>query len=435
MARDAMGYALSALNHLAGSRVLDRLGMRRTAESIGYYLSRSSFSAISTGARQFRSLNPLKRAQRLHAPGRTTDLFDLNISDEQRMIRESVQDFATEVLRESAEDADAAQCTAPETLDQASELGLMLFAVPEALGGAATERSPVTSMLLAEDLAYGDMGQAAAILAPMSVANVLTQWGSAHQQGTYLVAFAGDTPPIASIAVAEPTPLFDPQQPACTATRQGDCYVLNGTKALVPMAAQAELLLVAAMTEEGPGVFIVEGGSRGLGVGAEQIMGLRASGSGRVHLDGVRVPAGNRLDAGDFDYRAFVDLGTLAWCSLAIGTCQAVLDYVIPYANERTAFGEPISHRQGVAFMISDMATELDAMRMLTWRAVCRAEQGHPFRREAHLARTLVKDKAMGIGTNGVQILGGHGYTHEYPVERWYRDLRAIGIAFGGLHL
>ncbi len=435
MARDAMGYALSALNHLAGSELLDRLGMRRTAQNLSYYLTRSGFSAISTSARSFRNLNPLKRPQRLHAPGETHDLFDLNITDEQRMIRDSVQDFAAEVLRAQAESADAGRTTAAGTLEQAAELGLTLFSVPEALGGAATERSPVTSMLVAEHLAHGDMGQAVAILAPMSVANALTQWGTAHQQGTYLAEFAGDNPPNAAIAVAEPAPLFDPLTPACTATRHGKDYVLRGTKSLVPLVAESELFLVAAMTDDGPGVFIVEAGSGGLRVEPEPAMGIRASGQGRLTLEGVQVPAANRLSAGDFDYRAFVDLGTLAWCSLAIGTCQAVLDYVIPYANERKAFGEPISHRQGVAFMISDMAIELDAMRMLTWRAVCRAEQGLSFRREAHLARTLVKDKAMGIGTQGVQVLGGHGYTHEYPVERWYRDLRATGIAFGGLHL
>lgn len=435
MARDAMGYVLSALNHLAGSQWLDRLGMRRTVENLSFHVSRSGFSAISTGARHFHSLNPLKRAQRLQAPGETRDRFDLNITDEQRMIRDSVQAFAHEVLRANGESADAARLTDTTTLARASELGLMPFAVPEALGGAATQRSPVTSMLVAEDLARGDMGQAIAILAPVSVANALTQWGTAHQQGTYLVAFAGETPPVASIAVAEPTPLFDPLQPACTATRQGNRYILNGTKSLVPLAERAELVLVAAMAEEGLGVFIVETANKGVCVAQEPTMGVRGGGLGRIHLDGVRVPAGNRLDAGDFDYRAFVDLGTLAWCSLAIGTSQAVLDYVIPYANERSAFGEPISHRQGVAFMISEMATELDAMRMLTYRAVCRAEQGLSFRREVHLARTLVKDKAMTIGTHGVQVLGGHGYTHEYPVERWYRDLRAPGITFGGLHL
>ncbi|HAM74414.1 MAG TPA: butyryl-CoA dehydrogenase, partial [Alcanivorax sp.] len=160
-----------------------------------------------------------------------------------------------------------------------------------------------------------------------------------------------------------------------------------------------------------------------------------ASGQRPLLLDKVRVPDPNRLGDDDFNYREFIDLGTLAWCALAIGTAQAVLDYVVPYCNERKAFGEPISHRQAVAFMVADIAIELDAMRMLTYRAVCRAEQGKPFQRETHLARTLVKDKAMQIGTDGVQLLGGHGFTHEYPVERWYRDLRAIGVVFGGLHL
>ncbi len=164
-------------------------------------------------------------------------------------------------------------------------------------------------------------------------------------------------------------------------------------------------------------------------------MGVRAAGMRPLQLDNVQVPEANRLSAEDFDYREFVDLGTLAWCSLALGTGQAMLDYVIPYVNEREAFGEPISHRQSVAFMVANIAMELDSMRILTRRAVSRAESGLPFHRETHLARTLVKDKAMQIGTDGVQLLGGHGYTQEYPVERWYRDMRALGVMFGGLHL
>ena len=220
-----------------------------------------------------------------------------------------------------------------------------------------------------------------------------------------------------------------------TATRDGDDWLLSGEKSLVPLAAEAELFLVAAETGDGPAVFIVEGGSDGLSAGDDPAMGIRASGQRPLLLDKVRVPDANRLGDDDFNYREFVDLGTLAWCALAIGTAQAVLDYVVPYCNERKAFGEPISHRQAVAFMVADIAIELDAMRMLTYRAVCRAEQGKPFQRETHLARTLVKDKAMQIGTDGVQLLGGHGFTHEYPVERWYRDLRAIGVVFGGLHL
>ncbi|KGD66650.1 acyl-CoA dehydrogenase [Alcanivorax nanhaiticus] len=435
MAKDAVGYALTALNRLASSEVLDKMGMRKSVERLAYTLTKSGFQVITTTARTFKSSKPGSKPERLNAPGHTRDLFDLGITDEQQMIRDSVQAFASEVLREQAEHADAAQKTSDEVLAQAQELGLNFFAVPEALGGAATERSTVTSMLVAEDLACGDMGQAVAILAPMGVANALTQWGTALQQDKYLSSFAEENPPKATIAVCEPRPLFDPMELQTTARKNGDTYVINGEKSLVPLAGEAELFLVAAQAEDGPAVFIIEGGSEGFTVGEDPSMGVRASAQRPLTLDNVRVPAENRLGNGDFDYRAFVDLGTLAWCALAIGTCQSVLDYVGPYCNERTAFGEPISHRQSVAFMIADMAIELDAMRMLTYRAVCRAEQGKSFQRETHLARTLVKDKAMKIGTDGVQLLGGHGFTKEYPVERWYRDLRAVGVAFGGLHL
>uniref|UniRef100_UPI001292F5A6 acyl-CoA dehydrogenase family protein n=1 Tax=Acinetobacter baumannii TaxID=470 RepID=UPI001292F5A6 len=134
------------------------------------------------------------------------------------------------------------------------------------------------------------------------------------------------------------------------------------------------------------------------------------------------------------DYTAFLDLGNLMWCAMAVGICEAVKAYCIKYANERTAFGEPISHRQSVAFMIADMAIEIDAMRMLILNAASLAEAGKPFHREAYLARILCAEKSMKIGTDGVQILGGHGFTKEHPVERWYRDLRATAILHSGLH-
>ncbi|MDF1781754.1 MAG: acyl-CoA dehydrogenase family protein [Alcanivoracaceae bacterium] len=435
MAKDAVGYALSALNKMAGSNVLDKIGLRKLVERIAYTLTRTGFQVITTTARTFKSTQKLDKPQRLNAPGYTTDLFDLNITDEQQMIRDSVKSFASEVLRVSAEKADSGHATSAETLAAAQELGLNYFAVPETLGGAAAERSDVTTMLVAEDLAWGDMGQAIAILAPMSVANALTRWGSAEQQAKYLPAFTSENPPAATIAVAEPRVLFDPMQLHTTAVKQGDSWVLNGSKSLVPVAAEAELFLVAAQTDNGPAVFIIEGGTEGLVCGDDPGMGVRAAAMRPLTLTNVKVPAANKLGVDDFDYRAFIDLGTIAWCALAVGTCQAVLEYVIPYCNERIAFGEPISHRQAVAFMIADMAIELDGMRLLTWRAASRAEQGKSFQREAHLARTLVKEKAMKIGTDGVQLLGGHGFTHEYPVERWYRDLRIIAVAFGGLHL
>ena len=160
----------------------------------------------------------------------------------------------------------------------------------------------------------------------------------------------------------------------------------------------------------------------------------RAAATARLHLGDVRVPAAALLGGAAAEvYRECIALSRIAWSALATGTAQAALDYVIPYCNDRHAFGEPISHRQGVAFMIADIAVELEGMRLLTWRAASRAEHGLPFAREAYLARLLCADKGMLIGTNGVQLLGGHGFTKEHPVERWYRDLRAIAIMEGAV--
>ncbi|EQD81392.1 hypothetical protein N599_36475, partial [Saccharopolyspora erythraea D] len=163
---------------------------------------------------------------------------------------------------------------------------------------------------------------------------------------------------------------------------------------------------------------------------AEPSMGLRGAAMGRVVLDGVHLPATALLGERE-SYVECVRSARIAWCALAVGTGQAVLDYVIPYVNDRVAFGEPISHRQGVAFRVADIATELEGMRLATYRAASRAEQGLPHARETALARRLCAAKGMAIGSDGVQLLGGHGFVKEHPVERWYRDLRAIGVAEG----
>lgn len=163
-------------------------------------------------------------------------------------------------------------------------------------------------------------------------------------------------------------------------------------------------------------------------------MGIRGAALGRLNLNNVAVPAAGLLGedaAGESDYSEAVALARLGWASLAVGTGQAVLDYVIPYVKQREAFGEPIARRQAVAFMCANIAIELDGLRLVTLRGASRAEQGLPFIREAALARKLATDKGMQIGLDGVQLLGGHGFTKEHPVERWYRNLRAIGVAEG----
>ncbi len=196
----------------------------------------------------------------------------------------------------------------------------------------------------------------------------------------------------------------------------------------------AELYLVAAKLNGQLRVFIVEAGTQGLGWLDDPAMGLKAAQTGTLVLDQVQLPPSALLGDTDFDYQAFIDLGVLHWCAMAVGCCQAVLGYVVPYVNAREAFGEPVSHRQGVAFMVANMGIELESMRLLLWRAASLVEQGLDFHKEAFLARHLCAERAMEIGTNGVQLLGGHGYVKEHPVERWYRDLRAMAIIHG-LHL
>jgi hypothetical protein len=206
---------------------------------------------------------------------------------------------------------------------------------------------------------------------------------------------------------------------------------------MVPRAADGELFVVAAELDgEGPALFLVEGKAKGLSIEPEPGMGIRAAATGRLLLEDVRLSGDALLGDGDPDvYRDCVALGRLGWCALAIGTGQAVLDYVKGYVNERVAFGEPISNRQAVAFMVANIAIELDGLRLTTYRAAGQVDAGAEFAKEVALARSLCARHGMQIGSDGVQLLGGHGYTKEHPVERWYRDLRAAGLMEGALVL
>lgn len=429
-----MGAGLKLLNRFAGSTVVDKLGLRKPSEALLFQSSRAGFTTVATAAKLFGAAGKLLKPARL--PKRTSsDLFDLAPSEEQQMLREAVAAFADEQLRAAAQQADSNCATPPELLKAASELGITLMSLPEELDGAGQERSAVTNVLVAEALAHGDLGLAVAILAPAAVANALVLWGDAEQQSRYLPALAGEQAPAAALAVQEPHALFDPFALRTTARLDRDGgWVLDGLKSLVPRAAECALFLVAARIEEDrrTGLFLIEAGSKGLSVSPEPAMGLRAAATGQLKLRGVKVPAGALLAGGDATvYSDCIALARLGWCALASGCAQAVLDYLIPYVNGRIAFGEPISHRQAVAFTVANVAIELEGLRLLTLRAASRAERGDSFIQETALARRLAADKGAQIGSEAVQMLGGHGFTKEYPVERWYRDLRAAGFMEG----
>jgi alkylation response protein AidB-like acyl-CoA dehydrogenase len=433
LAEQAMGSGLRALNRLAGLEIVDRLGLREPTERLVYRATRNGFQAANAAGRTFAAAQRLSKPARQPRP-RPADLFDFTPDDEQAMIREAFGGFAAERLRKAAQQADA-ECAAPdELLTQAAELGITALGVPEELGGAFSERSAVTSALVAEALAQGDMGLAVAALAPAAVSTAIGLWGDGEQQSTYLPEFTGENPPAAALALLEPRPLFDPFELGTTARRDGDGFVLEGEKSLVPRASAAELFVIAAALEGSPALFIVEAKADGLLVEAEPAMGIRAAATGRLRLDGVRLPGGALLGGADpATYAECVRLGRLGWCALTVGTAQAVVDHVKSYVNERVAFGEPISHRQAVAFTVADTALELEGMRLVTFRAAGLADRGEDFSREVAVAHRLCAAKGMKIGSDGVQMLGGHGYVKEYPEERWYRDLRAAGLMEGAL--
>ncbi|MBA4109191.1 MAG: butyryl-CoA dehydrogenase [Leptothrix sp. (in: Bacteria)] len=425
---------LRTLSRMAGSTKLDALKLRKPTEQVLYHGTKAGFKAVTAANRAFKSVKNLGSPQRLSKRG-TGDLFDLAPTDEQQMLQEAARTFAMEQLREAAGKADMAYAAPPELLAQCAELGITSLGIPESLGGMGTERSAVTNVLIAEAMAEGDMGLAFAALAPSAVSTALVLWGNAEQQADYLGAFTGENVPPAALAIQEPTPLFDPFELKTRAVAQGGAYVINGVKSMVPLAATAELFIVAAHIEgKGPALFLIESSTTGLSIEEDRAMGLRAAGTARLKLDAVSVPAKALLAEGAAEvYRECIQLSRLAWCALATGCAQGVLDFIVPYVNERQAFGEPISHRQSVAFAVSNMSIELNAMRLLTWRAASLVDADVDFFEAAALARRLCTDKGMQIGSDGVQLLGGHGFVTEYPVERWYRDLRAVGVMEGGL--
>jgi hypothetical protein len=439
LAERGMAAGLRALNRVASSSALDRLGLRDQAVRAVGGAGRNGTRVVTSAGRTFAAAQ-----QRLTSPARQRsgaqprrDLFDLTPTEEQQLLRDSVGEFSAERIRPAASAADDATATPPELLTQATELGLTMVGVPEQLGGVVDERSATTSVLIAEALARGDMGIAVACLAPAAVSTAIALWGDAEQQSRYLPPFVSDDVPAASLALMEPRPLADPMAPAATAVKAPDGgYVLDGAKSLVPRAADAELFVIGArLGDRGPALFVVEAGAEGLSVVPDPGMGVRAAATGRIELRDVRLPASALLggDGAQVAYGDCVALSRLGWCAVALGTGRAVLDYVSAYVRDRRAFGEPIADRQAVAFAVANIAIELEGLRLATLRAAARVDGGLEFHREVALARRLCAVHGMAIGSDGVQLLGGHGYVKEHPVERWYRDLRAAGMLEGGL--
>ncbi|HRP70552.1 MAG TPA: acyl-CoA dehydrogenase, partial [Turneriella sp.] len=299
-------------------------------------------------------------------------------------------------------------------------------------------RNPMTGPLIAEKLGQGDYALALRILSSISFVNLLNDYGSALQRSAFLPLFTGDKYMQASLAIMEPQLRFDIHKLKTTAERSHSGYWLNGEKTMVVAAKDADVFLIFAdLTGVGIHPFIVEKNTEGVIIEEERHMGLLAASMAKVKLQNVHVPKEALLGESEssFDLEKFIDASRIALGALTVGTMKSAIDYAITYCNQRVAFGEPITNRQAVAFMLADMATEYEALRLMVYRAAALFEQGKDCRRAAYLADVFSAQYSMRIATDAVQLLGGHGYTREHPVEMWYRHLRASAILRGTISL
>jgi alkylation response protein AidB-like acyl-CoA dehydrogenase len=356
-------------------------------------------------------------------------------TEEQETAREAMREFARDVIRPIARDCDEEARVADDVLEQFWQLGLTSTQIPAAYGGAGEENSPVMNALIVEELAHGDATLAMAALAPSLFVRPVVEQGTDAQKKKYLPLFTADRFHGASLAWIERGPVFDPRDLRTEAARRKDAWVLNGEKRFVPLADRASHFLVVARLAgtQDLAAFIVERSAPGLSLeGPERNLGLRALGTATLRLDGVEVAAADRLgrDAG-LDAARLVNLTRTALGAVMVGLSRAVLEYALPYAKDRVAFGEPIAQKQAIAFMLSDMRVETDATRLLVWKAASELEGGADATRAAKFARSYAAEQCMKIADNGVQVLGGHGFVRDHPAEMWYRNARTLGVLEG----
>ncbi|MEJ5224528.1 MAG: acyl-CoA dehydrogenase family protein [Anaerolineales bacterium] len=356
-------------------------------------------------------------------------MYGFTPTEEQQMLIDTVVRYAKNDLRAAGHDAEEAKSLPSKLVSKGWELGILQASVPEAYGGFG-ERSAVTGVLAAEELAYGNLAGALAVMTPGLFVTPILLAGSEEQKQQWIPpVIEGDWLPYTA-ALIEPTFDFDPNALQTTAVRDGDSFVLNGIKTYIPFAAEAVAMVVYASLDGVTKGFVVEKDSGGLSVSERiKLMSLNALPLHEVRLENVRVPAANLL-AGDFEPVLAAMRVTNA--ALAVGVARASFEYARDYAKEREAFGVKIAQKQAIAFMLAEMATEIEAMRLLTWEAAWKLDTGKEDAAvAAYLAATGAADMAMMVTDRGVQILGGHGYIRDHPVEMWMREGRGFATFTG----
>lgn len=352
-------------------------------------------------------------------------MIDFEPSDEQALIIETVRQFAENEIRPRCREADEAGAPSRAVLDAAHELGLVANSLPESVGGGG-ERSALTGALIAEELGWGDMATALAILSPGLSGLPVADFGAEGLQNAVLPSLVGDQFAPGSLAIVEPRFDFDVFHPHTTAKADGDEIVLDGLKCQVPWIEGTSQVIVIAGESRSLAGFVVPTGAAGLEAEPERNMGLNGLPTVELTLSGVRVPSSARLDTDDAGIRGLIDRGRIAVAAAALGTARAAFEISRDYAKERETFGQPIATRQAIAFMLADMAIEIDGARLLIWEAADALDRGEPAGRLARLAQDQVMRIGLRVADGAVQVFGGHGYIRDYLPELHLRNLAGL---------
>lgn len=360
------------------------------------------------------------------------------LNEEQRMIRAMVREFARDVVLPTAAERDRTKEFPAENLKKMGELGLMGMNVPPEYNGAGVDS--VSYSLALQEIGYACASTAVVMSVHNSVAcGPVYLYGSEYLKETYLKPLAAGNM-LGSFALTEPSAGSDPASQKTKAVKDGDSYVINGTKMFVTSGKSSDLTVVTGYTDRGKkhrgiSAFVVEKGTPGFHVGKEEDkMGLRASDTAELIFEDCRVPSENLLGQegdGFVIAMASLDGGRIGIASQSAGLAQACLDAAVSYAKERVQFNKPISRFQGIRWMIADMATQIEAARLLTFNAAAMKDRGENFSGAASMAKVFASEMANKVAYQALQIHGGYGYMKDFPVERYYRDVRVFTIYEG----
>ena len=363
-------------------------------------------------------------------------LFEL--SEEQRMIQSVARDFAEKEVRPIAEAIDREARFPTETVRRMGELGLMGIAIPEAYGGSGGDT--ISYALAVEEVARACASHAVVLSVNNSLyCDPIYKFGTEEQKQRFLVPYASGRK-IGCFSLTEPEAGSDASNQNVTATREGDHYRLEGRKIFVSTGREAHAALVFAQTDRAKGhrgisAFLVEKETPGFHVvKCEEKLGIRASDTAEFLFEGCRVPAACRLGEEGQGFKiamVSLDCGRIGIAAQALGIAVGAFERSVAYARERKSFGVPIGTHQMVQWMLADMATAIEAARLLIWQAAARKDAGLPFGAQSAMAKLFAAEAAMKIATDAVQIHGGYGFIKEYQVERHFRDAKITQIYEG----